>query len=209
MKLRGPIIAGVGSVVAVILAIMLLLMPKMNEVKEAQDEVTQAQDLEFSLRNQLGQLKEAEKNAPKTNKQIAKIETEVPPTADLPGLLRLLREAADRSAVDFFSVSPGAPTADVSGQFSVISASINITGSYFSLEEFLYRVETLPRVGKVTNITISAETSETAGTTAAPNLSMQLTVEFYTSDTSAGPGSEPGPTGSTSTSGSATSGSAT
>ncbi|MEW6059932.1 MAG: type 4a pilus biogenesis protein PilO [Actinomycetota bacterium] len=202
MKLRAPIIAGVVSVVAVILAVFLLVMPKMNDVKEAEDEVAQAQDLELSLRSRLSSLKEAERNAPKTNKQIAKIETQVPPTADLPGLLRLLREAADRSAVDFFSVNPGAPTVDASGRFSIISTSINVTGSYFSLEEFLYRLETLPRVGKVMSISVSGQASEAAGGTGAVNLSMQLTAEFYTSDTSAGPGSEPGPSSSTSSSGS-------
>jgi len=204
MRRQGPIIAAAVSVVLVILAVFFLLLPKMNEVKKVKDDVAEAQATEQSLRSQLSQLQELRENAPKMNKQIGKFETQVPPTADLPGLLRLLRGAADASAVDFFSVSPGAPTLNASGAFSVISTGINITGSYFSLEDFLFRLEKLPRVGKITSISISPQQSETG----PQSLAMQITVEYYTSDTSAGPGSEPGPSGSTS-SGSTSSGSAT
>jgi Tfp pilus assembly protein PilO len=192
MRRRGPIIAAGVSIVVVILAVMLLLLPKMNEVKKVRDDVADAQATEVNLRAQLTSLQEAQANAPKTNKEIAKIETQIPPTADLPGLLRILRQAADSSAVDFFTVSPGNPILDISGQFSVISTQMTVTGSYFSLEEFLFRLETLPRIGKVTNIAISAQASATGALT----LSMQLTAEFYTSDTSAGPGSTPGPSSS-------------
>ncbi|HEX7463317.1 MAG TPA: type 4a pilus biogenesis protein PilO [Actinomycetota bacterium] len=204
MTRRGPIIAAAVSVVVVILAVVFLLLPKMNEVKEVKKDVTDAQSVEQSLRAQLTSLQEAQANAPKFNKQIAKIDTQLPPTADLPGLLRMLRGAADSSAVDFFTVSPGTPTLSASGAFSTVPTTITVTGSYFSVEEFLFRLEKLPRVGKVTSIAISSQQSETGALT----LSTQLTAEFYTSDTSAGPGSEPGPSGSTSSS-STSSGSAT
>jgi hypothetical protein len=86
---------------------------------------------------------------------------------------------------------------------------VNVTGSYFALDEFLYRLETLPRAAKVTNVSVApgavvtsgTETTDTTGTTSTTTssgmnglLTMQLTVEFYTSDLSAGPGSVPGPT---------------
>jgi hypothetical protein len=67
-----------------------------------------------------------------------------------------------------------------------------VTGSYFSLEEFLHRLETLRRAAKVTSISLAASGTETIG--GAGQLQMQLQVEFFTTDTSAGPGSLPGPT---------------
>jgi Tfp pilus assembly protein PilO len=93
--------------------------------------------------------------------------------------------------VDFFSVAPGTPTAAEAG-FSVVPAQIQVTGGYFSLDEFLYRLETLPRAVKVTSLQISPGGGE--GQAAPAALSMQLSVEFYTTDVSAGPGSVPGPT---------------
>jgi Tfp pilus assembly protein PilO len=202
---RAPILVGVAMAVVVALAVFFLVLPKNAQIAKTSDELTTAQQQEQSLRVQLASLKEAQQQAPQTKRAIQKVEAQVPPTADLPGLIRLLREAADRSAVDLFQFSPGVPALDPAGQFSTISTSVNVTGSYFALDEFLFRLESLPRAAKVTSVTISpsgggtTEGTTTTSATSSNELGLQLTVEFYTSDTSAGPGSVPGPTGSTTT----------
>jgi hypothetical protein len=114
----------------------------------------------------------------------------------------LLQTAADRSAVDFFLISPGTPTPDGSASFSLMASQITVTGTFFALDEFLFQLETLPRAAKVMSINITSEgasTSGTTGTTATPTgqLQLQVSVEFYTADVSAGPGSVPGPTDGT------------
>ena len=192
MNRRGPIVAGAAVAVLALLAVLLLLLPKMREVGEAREQLAAAQDQEQSLQNQLRALQEAREEAPRVRDAIRRLDTQVPPTADLPGMIRLLAGAADRAAVDFFSVAPGTPTAAEAG-FSVVPAQIQVTGGYFSLDEFLYRLETLPRAVKVTSLQISPGGGGEEGATPGA-LSMQLSVEFYTTDVSAGPGSVPGPT---------------
>lgn len=173
---------------------MLVVLPKMREVGKARDDLLTAESEQASLQTQLKILQDAQANAPTTQKQIAKINKQIPTTADLPGLFRLLRDAADLSAVDFFSFSPGTPVADASATFSILSSGIIVTGSYFSLEEFLHRLEILPRAAKVTSISVAAEGADATTGVATGQLQMQLQVEFFTTDTSAGPGSLPGPT---------------
>lgn len=195
MSRRGPIVAGVVFAIVAILAVVLLVLPKMNEVKRAEDELIAAQDQELTLQAQLQSLQEAQVGAPETKRAIRQLESQVPPTADLPALIRLLREAADRSAVDFFSVSPGSPVVAAAGGYSTITTSISVTGKYFTVVEFLYRLETLPRAAKVMSISIAAGgAAEGTTLTGSPAVTMTLTVEFYTTDVSAGPGSIPGPT---------------
>jgi Tfp pilus assembly protein PilO len=195
---RTPILVGVGAVILVVLAVFLLVLPKSADISKTKEDLATAQQQESSLRVQLQALQEAEQAAPQTKHEIEKVETQVPPTADLPALIRLLREAADRAAVDLFQFSPSAPTLDSGGTFSTIATSVNVTGSYFALDEFLFRLESLPRAAKVTSVTIAPGAASTSSTTTtAGALSMQLTVEFYTSDLSAGPGSSPGPTTTT------------
>jgi len=190
---RGPIIAGAIIAVVAVLAVFFLVLPKMNEVTKARDELASAEAQETALRAQLASLKEAQANAPQVKAQIAKLSNEVPPTADLPALIRLLTAAADGSAVDFFTVAPGNPQLDPTGSFSTIQTAISVTGGYFALDQFLFRLETLPRAAKVTSVSITPGGAAPIGST-ANSLSMQLGVEFYTTDTSAGPGSAPGPT---------------
>jgi Tfp pilus assembly protein PilO len=191
---RTPILVGVGAVVLVFLAVFFLVLPKSADISKAKEDLATAQQQESSLRVQLQALQEAQQEAPQTKREIQKVETQVPPTADLP--------APDRAAVDLFQFSPSTPTLDPSGTFSTIATSVNVTGSYFALDEFLFRLESLPRAAKVTNVAVSpgGETATTGTTTTtASSLTMQLTVEFYTSDLSAGPGSSPGPTTSSTT----------
>ena len=203
MNRRAPIFAAVGMALLAVIAFVVFVMPKSGEISKAEEDLATAQGQEQSLRAQLKSLQDAQAEAPKTRRQIQALENEVPPTADLPALIRLLREAADRAAVDLFQFSPSAPTLDPSGTFSTIATSVNVTGSYFALDEFLFRLESLPRAAKVTNVSVSpgaaSATTGTTTTTTASSLTMQLTVEFYTSDLSAGPGSSPGPTTSTTT----------
>lgn len=199
MSRRAPIFVGVAAALLVVIAIFVLVLPKSAKIEETTAAVTTAEQQERSLRVQLQALQEAQASAPQTKREIQQVEAMVPSTADLPALIRLLRDASDRAGVDLFQFSPGTPTLDPSGTFSVIPTSVNVTGSYFALDEFLYRLESLPRAAKVTSVQISpggssAEATTTTTSLTGNELTLQLTVEFYTSDLSAGPGSVPGPT---------------
>ena len=202
MNRRAPIIAGVIAVAVALLAVFLLVRPKMSEVSTTEDDLQVAEDQEVTLAAQLNALQDAQAAAPETEREIAGIDAEIPPTADLPSLFRLLQGAADRSVVDFFSFTPGTPAPNTAGTFSTIASQVTVSGGYFAIDEFLFLLETLPRAAKVTTLAVtpsSAASGETTTTTSTSNLQLQVTVEFYTTDTSAGPGSVPGPSDVTGT----------
>jgi Tfp pilus assembly protein PilO len=191
---RAPIIAGVIAVAVALLAVFLLVRPKMSEVSTTEDDLQVAEDQEVTLAAQLNALQDAQAAAPETEQEIAAIDAEIPPTADLPSLFRLLQGAADRSVVDFFSFTPGTPAPNTAGTFSTIASQVTVSGGYFAIDEFLFLLETLPRAAKVTTLAVTP--SGAAGgeiTTSTGTLQLLVTVEFYTTDLSAGPGSIPGP----------------
>jgi Tfp pilus assembly protein PilO len=192
---RAPLIAAGAFVLVAILLVVLLVLPKMGEVGETQDELTAAQDQEIALEAQLAALQDAQAAAPETEAEIAAIEDMIPPTAELPELFILLQSAADRAAVDFFSFSPGTPVPALGAAYSTIPSSITVTGSYFALDEYLFLMETLPRAAKVLSITVAPQAGEEteAPTTSSSSLQLLMTIEFYTTDTSSGPSSVPGP----------------
>ena len=55
----------------------------------------------------------------------------------------------------------------------------------------MYKIETLPRAAKVLSVGISPGVSTGTSTTSA--LTLTATLDMFTADTSAGPGSTPGP----------------
>jgi Tfp pilus assembly protein PilO len=183
---RGPLVAALVSVAVIILIVAVLILPKAAQVRSKQQEVAKAAEQEGALRLQVEQLAADAKDAPKDRKTLAKLQAAIPPTADLPGLIRLLNSAAAESGVDFAAVAPGQPALTPSGQLSVIPTQITITGGFFAVDQYLFRLESLPRAAKVTTVQVGP------GPNQWPQLQLTLTVEFYTTDVSAGPGSIPG-----------------
>jgi len=198
---RAPIIAGAILLVA-LLAVFLMVLPKMSEVGETEDQLQHAQDQEINLAAQLNALEDAQAAAPETELEIAAIDAQVPQTADLPRLFRQLQGAADRAAVDFFSFTPGTPVPNLTGSYSTIASQITVSGGYFAIDQFLFLLETLQRAAKVTTLAVTPSAGgEETTTTSTSTLQLQITVEFYTTDSSAGPGSIPGPTEGVTTTG--------
>jgi Tfp pilus assembly protein PilO len=195
---RAPLIAGAGVVALVVLMVFFLVLPKMGQVGEANDELAAARGQQGTLESQLAALEQAELAAPEARATIQDVERQIPPTADESGLLLLVKNAAARSAVTLSNLTPGTPTLDATSGLSTIPLAVTASGNYFQLTEFLYSIETLPRAAKVLNISLAPGAGEgdaaTTTTTVTNLLQLQASVVLYTSDQSAGPGSEPGPT---------------
>jgi len=184
---RGPLIAGVGVAVVLILVAVFLVLPKTGQVKDANAALEQGLTQRSTLASQLAALREAEADAPKNRGTIRKVEQSIPPTIDQQGFILLLQNAAIQSSVDLFSLTPSAPLFDSATGLSTVSNTLSVDGTYFAITEFLFRIETLPRAAKVTSVTL-------APGAASGSLTLSANVDVYTSDTSAGPGSSPGPT---------------
>lgn len=184
---RGPLIAGAAVGLLLVLVALLLVLPKMGQVKDANAALEQAVTQQSTLASQLAALRQAEADAPKNSETIRKVEQAIPPTADQQGFILLLQNAAIQSSVDLFSLTPSTPLFDSATGLSTVSNTLSVDGTYFAITEFLFRIETLPRAAKVTSMTL-------APGAASGSLTLSASVDVYTSDSSAGPGSSPGPT---------------
>lgn len=181
------IIAGVGTAILAVLLIVFLVLPKMSQVSEAQQQLEESFTEQQTLSSRLTALRQAREEAPQNLAEIRRVEQQVPPTADLPGMILLLRNAATTSGVQVLSLTPATPTASEDGAFSNIQVSATGEGTYFSVVDYLYSIETLPRAATVESVDLTP-------TEGATELSFVATLTLYTSDVSSGPGSEPGPT---------------
>jgi Tfp pilus assembly protein PilO len=182
---KPAIIAGLVGLALILVMLVGLISPKASQVRQKQKDVQAAEQQEGVLRTQLEQLQAAAKDAPKDRKRLAALQRQIPPTADLPGIIRLLNSTSDKSGVDFMTVAPGQPS--TGGPVSLIPVQITIQGGFFAVDQYLYLLEHLPRVSKVTTLTINAGNQESVTT-----LQVSLTANFFTTDPSAGPGSLPG-----------------
>jgi Tfp pilus assembly protein PilO len=183
---RAVVIAGVATAILAVLLIVFLVLPKMSQVTEAQQELEESFTERETLSSRLAALRQAREEAPQNLAAIRRVDQQVPPTADLPGLIMLLRNAATGAGVQVLTLTPAAPTLSDDGAFSSVSVSTSGEGTYFSIVDYLFSLETLPRAATVESLELSpADGSQ---------LAFVATITLYTSDVSSGPGSEPGPT---------------
>jgi Tfp pilus assembly protein PilO len=212
MRRRGPLAAVAAGILAMIVAVAVLIAPKVSQIHATNDQLAAARQKQSTLEAQLVQLKATEQRAKAIRTELTLLDAAVPQGADLPDLIRTLTDVADQSDVDFLSIAPGQPIG-VSGVsasptpqaspgtvgasigalgpslpegISLLPFTISINGSYFAVDEYLFRLETLPRISKVTTMNLGL------GPGGYPELSLNLTVNFYTTDVSAGPGSQLG-----------------
>jgi Tfp pilus assembly protein PilO len=185
MSRRAPLIAGIIFVVLAALAAAFLVIPKMGDVTEAQERLQEAEEREVVLQAELSRLQAAEENLPELRRELARFRRAVPPVADLPGLINELQTAADVAGVDFFLVAPGTPVPASGGGAVEVPAQMQVIGSFFAVDEFLFRLETLPRAAKVVGITVGP------GPDGLPQIQIEMDGRFYTTDLDAGPGGAP------------------
>jgi Tfp pilus assembly protein PilO len=183
---RAIIVAGAGAAILALILIFFLVLPKMGQVTEAEKELQDTTAEQQVLQARLNALEQARDEAPLNEATIRRIEQQVPPTADLSAVILFLRNAASVAGVQVVSLTPAPPVASTTGGFSTISVSASGECSYFAMVKYLHEIETLPRAATVEAITLTP--------TEASTLSFTATITLYTSDLSAGPGSEPGPT---------------
>jgi Tfp pilus assembly protein PilO len=189
---RAPLFAIVGAVVLAVLLVVFLVLPEMGKVSKAKEDLAASQAEEQTLTVQRNALEDTKANEAENKRIIEQAQNKIPPTADEAGLLQQINGAALDSGLDLSTVSPSTPTFDANTGLSTIVLQVSAVGTYSAVTAFSYRIETLPRAAKITALSLAPGATTTTGV--SPLLTMTATVEAYTSDTSAGPGSEPGPT---------------
>jgi Tfp pilus assembly protein PilO len=188
---RGRILLAAGIVALIVLLLMFLVLPKLHQVAQARDDLAAAKSQQVVLEAQKQALEVAKSEAPRARQTIANVNNQIPETADEPGIINLLNNAALAAGIDIIQIAPATPTFDPATGLSTIPVSVSVTGSYFEITQYLYEIETLPRAAKATTLSLSPSGSGIGG---VPSLTAALTIDLFTSDASAGPLSAPGPT---------------
>lgn len=171
------------AVVAVLAAgWFLLISPKHAEAGRLRADATTQSGVNDTLRAQITALTAQARKLPQQRARLAVLATKIPDNPALPALIRTLRDAADRAGVDLVSLQPGAPGAFASGavpgaaapaapavpgvpaggaaaagagQLLAIPITVQVSGGFYQLEQFLTNLEDMPRSLLVGQLTVA------------------------------------------------------
>jgi Tfp pilus assembly protein PilO len=162
---RGKIIlAVVASVVVCAAFFMLFVWARQADLAEVRADVQEETNRTEQLQAELEQLQALQANAPKFEARLAEIRELVPQDDQVANLIFQVQEAASRAGVDFVQIDPDFAKAPAEGaQVAQVRATIGAEGGYFALQDFVRRLYDLDRALRLDNISLKAETTETAG----------------------------------------------
>jgi type IV pilus assembly protein PilO len=161
---RRAVLITAGAVLALlVLWFMLLWGPQGGRLKDAEARVDAATTANDALRIRLQRLEAAQERATELTADLADLRRAVPDDPALAQFILDANKAASDSGVDFLSISPAVPEQVDASLPATITLSINVTGSYFSVLDYLERLAELPRIVVIDDITMTPNDSDGGG----------------------------------------------
>ena len=172
------VVAVVGALLVLVAGVMLLIRPTRQATAEARADRDAAAAESQSLRDQI---KALEASSPRRRSSSLRPSWPRPssrPPPGLPALVDALQDSASQAGVDLGTVAPSTPqTSTLNPQLAEITTTVNVSGGYFEIQDFLVRLENLvkgsdpgrvaPRSVLVRSVNLSGNAEDATGDSAA------------------------------------------
>ena len=180
------IITAVVAVVLILAWYFLLLSPTRTKLSDLDGQVQAQQAALATATQEVARLESYKKTAPQSRAEIVRLGKMLPESEGIPSLIIELTGTADASGVDLNSIARGATQPGT--PFGLQSVTLQVTGRFFDVEDFLYRLEgyvafrnasfrVTGRLLQVKTLTIAGAATTTSG--AAPPLTVSVELNAY------------------------------
>lgn len=149
--------------------------PQGGELDDANARIDAASQRNAELELRLARLQDAQDRAPELAADLEELRRAVPDDPELAQFILDANDAASDAGVEFLSIAPGVPAPGEAGLPPVVTLGISVSGGYFEVLDYLDRLEDLPRIVVVDQLTLTP-TDAAAG---SPELSVNLTARMF------------------------------
>lgn len=142
MSARGREIYIITAVVVVVLILawyFLLFSPAQRKMSDLDSQIQSAQNSLNVANQEVVKLESYKKTAPQSRAEIVRLGKMLPTSEGIPGLIIELSKTANASGVSVTSIAKGTTTPGT--PFGIQTLTIQVSGRYFDVEDFLYRLE--------------------------------------------------------------------
>ena len=153
MSRRIALFAGGAAIVLLLAWFLLLWSPKGGELDKARQRKAAAEQQVNELQVRFDRLKDAKAHEPQLLAVQDRLKSAVPEKADLANFILDANSVAEKTGVDFISISPTPPAqSPVAGSPSVVAVQVSANGDYGRMMDFLQQLLDLPRVVVIDSI---------------------------------------------------------
>jgi type IV pilus assembly protein PilO len=172
------ILAVLGLVVVAAAYYLLVLSPLRTSIKDTEASIATEQQTLAANKAKLAQMEQTRQEAAKNQATLMELSKMLPESTEVPSLLLQIQDLATESGIDFMTISPAPP--QPSGSVEIVSLALSIQGSFFDINDFLYRAEQMVagpgRLLAVKNISFSLTGDQYA---ASPDLTSAVTLYAF------------------------------
>ncbi len=181
--------------ISVIVFFLLALRPQLSRLSSLNSEIKQERANLENAKLTLKRLSAIKEESSKTEAKAIELAEKVPDQSEMPSLLVRLQNVADDSGLDFGSFKVSDEKEE--NGYVQIPISITVSGSFYDLVDYIYRLENMRRKLSITKLSISSAKNY-------KKLAINLEITAY--HLSSKPGSSPPPPPGKSTTNSQTTG---
>ena len=169
-------VAAGGAVLVLFLAWFVLLWgPQGGRASDADDRLEAASGTNTQLEANVARLQAGQAGIPGLQASLETLRTAVPDSPNLAQFILDANDAATASGVDFLSISPTPPAANVDPLLPpAIGLSISVSGGYFQVRDYLNRLNDLSRLVVVDTLALTPGETATGGQTLAVSLAARM-----------------------------------
>jgi Tfp pilus assembly protein PilO len=139
------ILIGLGVVVLLVAWYFLVIGPKRDQISET-DQQLQIEKNTYELNaSRISRLDEERAAARQTTAEILKLNKLIPYDAQVPSLIIELQQSASEAGIKFMSIEPSEALPGTNGT-TIVPFEVKFQGSFFDVNDFLYRVENYARM---------------------------------------------------------------
>ena len=191
MKRRNAYIVGaVVAVVVVALYWFFLLSPLRAKITETEAQVGEAQTQLLTMQSKLAQMTQSQDEAKKNEARLLELSKMLPDEDEVPSLLLQIQDLATESGIAFMTMTPAKSVP--AGSYETVPLSLQFEGTFFDVNDFLYRVEQLAaapgRLLSVESLTLAPLGTPTVGV--SPPLNVSINMLAYKSVPAAAPAAD-------------------
>jgi len=165
MKQHKQIILGSVAIVLVMAMMFFFLVgPRRGQLKDTEAQVVAAESQTLVLETELARLESLQKQAPQLQAALDEISDLVPEDNRLSSFVFQVQQEADRSGLDFVSITPQLPKTPPEGApLAEVKIDIGAKGSFFTIQDFIRRLTELDRAVRVDGFTMAIVDEEGSG----------------------------------------------
>jgi Tfp pilus assembly protein PilO len=185
MRARGREIYIITAVVAIVLIVawyFLLFSPTQSKLSDLDQQIQSAQTQLSVAQQEVVKLESYKKTAPQSRAEIVRLGKMLPESEGIPGLIIELTQTSEASGVNVTSITRG--TTVPGSPFGIQTLTLQVSGRYFDVEDFLYRLEeyvafrnaSFRVTGRLLQVTTLSMQASTTGSTSGTSPELAVTV---------------------------------